>query len=116
MKDIKHNQSNRMPCVLLATGLTILGGCADWSSNPARTQADYGASVHNMVSNQVYDPDKAQHPEDKLPDGMEGNKTGSVLNKTYRGLVFVPKEDLRHTTTYGQPNISIIGGSGGSAR
>ncbi len=111
MKEIKHNQSSTMPCVLLAISLMVLGGCAEWSSNPARTQADYGSSVRNMVSHQVYDPDKAQHPEALPPDGMDGNKTGSVLNKTYRGLVFVPKQELRHPSLYGQPNISILGGS-----
>lgn len=101
---------------LLAISLAVLGGCSAWSSNPAHTQADYGASVRNMVSNQIYNPDKAQNPDALLPDGMDVDKTDSVLNKTYRGLVFVPKEELRHTTTYGQPSISIIGGSRGGAR
>jgi hypothetical protein len=101
---------------LLTISLAVLSGCSAWSSNPARTQADYGASVRNMVSNQIYNPDKAQNPDALLPDGMDVDKTGAVLNKTYRGLVFTPREDLRHITTYGQPNISILGGSGGGAR
>ncbi|TRW89693.1 lipoprotein [Candidatus Methylobacter oryzae] len=107
---------NMRRSVLLAVSLAALSGCSAWSSNPVRTQANYGASVRNMVSNQIYNPDKAQNPDALLPDGMDGDKTDSVLNKTYRGLVFVPREDLRHTTTYGQPNISILGGSGGAAR
>ncbi|HEY8037128.1 MAG TPA: hypothetical protein VIF37_16220 [Methylobacter sp.] len=104
-----------MPCVLLAVSLMVLDGCAEWSSTPAHTQANYGSSVRNMVSNQVYNQNKAQHPAALLPDGMEGNKSDSVLNSTYRGFVFVPKEDLHHSTTYGQPSMSIIGG-GGSTR
>ena len=118
MKYIKRNQSSRMPCVLLSISLMGLGGCAEWSSTPARVQADYGNSVLSQVNNQIYNPDKAQHPAALMPDGMEGNKADTVLNTTYRGLIFVPKEELRHTTIYGQPSISNFGGSGsgGSTR
>ena len=93
-----------------------LNGCAEWSSTPTRVQSNYGESVRSLVSNQIYNPDKAQHPATLLPDGMEGNKADAVLNSTYRGLIFVPKEDLRHTTIYGQPSINNLGGTSGSTR
>lgn len=52
MNYLKPHRLSRIEQGLLAVSLTLLGGCAEWSSNPARTQADYGASVRNMVSKQ----------------------------------------------------------------
>jgi len=69
MNYIKHNQPSRMPCVLLAISLMVLDGCAEWSSTPARVQADYGTSVRSLVNNQIYDRAKAQHPAALLQDG-----------------------------------------------
>jgi hypothetical protein len=66
-----------------------------------RVQANYGTSVRSLVNNQIYDPNKAQHPVAKLPDGMEGHKGDSVLNDTYRALIIKPEQILRHPTLYG---------------
>lgn len=111
MKYLKPHQLSRIEQGLLVISLTLLSGCAEWSSNPARTQADYGASVRNMVSKQIYNKDKAQHPADEAPDGMEGNKTDTLLNQAYRGDIGNP-EDVRHSPL-GDPGLS---GRSGSAR
>jgi hypothetical protein len=101
MKYLKHKQSSRMPCVLLTISLMALAGCAEWSSTPARVQADYGNSVRSLVSNQIYNPEKARHPAALLPDGMEGNKADSVLNDTYRAFIVKPTQTLTHPSVYG---------------
>jgi len=117
MKYITPHQLSRIEQGLLAISLTLLGGCAEWSSNPARTQADYGASVRNMVSKQIYSEDKAQHPADEAPDGMEGNKANSVLEGTYRGLIVKPDQRLSQPSVYGVDGRGTgISTSGGSAR
>jgi hypothetical protein len=109
MKYIKHNQASMMPCVLLAISLMLLDGCADFSSTPARVEADYGASVRSLVNNQIYNPDKAQHPAALLPDGMEGNKADKVLNDVYR---IVKPAEISHSPL----GISGSGGTAGSTR
>ncbi|MGZ8160537.1 MAG: hypothetical protein ACXWT1_04890 [Methylobacter sp.] len=114
MKYLKHNQLGRMARGLLTISLIGASGCAEWSSNPARTQADYGASVRNMVTKQIYNESKAQHPAVSLPNGMEGNKAATVLNQTYRQDLGNPA-DIRHSPL-GTPGISGRGGSGGSTR
>lgn len=114
MKYVKHNQLGRMERGLLAISLIVLGGCAEWSSNPARTQADYGASVRNMVSKQIYNQNKAQHPAAMLPNGMEGNKADTVLEKAYRKDIGNPG-DISHSQL-GTSGISGRGGSGDSTR
>ena len=114
MKYLKHNQSSRMPCVLLAISLMVLDGCAEWSSTPARVQADYGNSVRSLVNNQIYNPDKAQHPAALLPDGMEGNKADTVLEKAYRQDIGNPA-DITHSQL-GTSGLSGSGGSGSSTQ
>ena len=84
MKHLFHNQPASIGRLLLAASLMVLGGCAEWGSNPARMQADYGASVRKLVSNQIYNPSKARYPAALAPDGMEANKADSILNSTYR--------------------------------
>ena len=115
MKDLKLKLARSMPCVLLAISLLTLDGCAEWSSNPVRVQANYGASVRSLVNNQIYYPNKAQHPAALMPDGMEGNKADSVLNGTYRALIVKPTETLTHPSTYGidgrGAGTSKLGGS-----
>lgn len=114
MKYLKHNQLGRMARGLLTISLIGASGCAEWSSNPVRTQADYGASVRNMVTKQIYNESKAQHPAVSLPNGMEGNKADTVLNQTYRQDLGNPA-DIRHSPL-GTPGLSGRGGSGGSTR
>jgi hypothetical protein len=110
MNYVKHNQPNCMGRALLAASLMVLGGCAEWSSDPARTQADYGASVRNMVSKQIYNENKAQHPAALLPNGMEGNKADTILEgRTYRGDIGDPT-DIR-PSLLGTPGLSGRGGS-----
>jgi hypothetical protein len=110
---IQHQLRVFLLVIIVMLGLNC---CAEWSSTPTRVQSNYGESVRSLVSNQIYNPQKAKNPATLAPDGMEGNKADAVLNSTYRGLIFVPKEDLRHITTYGQPGINHIGSTGGSSR
>lgn len=115
MKDLRHNQPNHIGCVLLATGLTLLSGCAEWSGNPARVQSNYGASVRNMVNEQIYNQNKAQYPAGLLPSGIEGDKAITILEgRTYRGDTGNP-DNIGHSQL-GNPGISGSGGSGGSTR
>ena len=112
MKYINNKQPCRMAQVLLAISLITLGGCAEWgewSSNPVRLQDDYGNSVRNMVNMQIYNPDKAQQPEALLPDGMEGNKAGTALDKAYRQDIGKPADINK--SQLGTPGISGSGGS-----
>ncbi|MGZ5055216.1 MAG: hypothetical protein ACXWAT_09785 [Methylobacter sp.] len=115
MKYIKHNQLGRIEQGLLAISLIVVGGCAEWSSTPARTQTDYGASVRNMVNKQIYNnANNAQHPAASLPNGIEGNKATTILNQAYRKDIGNPG-DINHSTL-GNANMSGSGGSGGSTR
>lgn len=115
MKYVKHNQLGRMERGFLAISLIVVGGCAEWSSTPARVQSDYGASVRNMVNQQIYNnANNAQHPAALLPTGIEGNKAGTILEKAYRKDVGNPG-DISHSSL-GDPSLSGRGGSGGSTR
>jgi hypothetical protein len=100
MKQIKRTQS----MLWLLPTILLLEGCAGWNSAPARLQADYGASVRNMINNQIYDAAKTQSPDALAPDGMEGYKGDTILDKAYRRDVGKPS-DVSH---------SQLGTSGGS--
>ena len=115
MKYLKYKQSSRMPCVLLTISLMALEGCAEWSSTPARVQADYGNSVRSLVNNQIYNPDKARHPAALLPDGMEGNKADTVLDE---GLSPGHRQPERHfpQSVWNSRVFPAVGGSGGSTQ
>jgi hypothetical protein len=78
----------------------LASGCgAAWNATPERTQADYGASVRNMVNNQIYDPVKTQQPAVLAPDGIEGNKADATLQSAYRGVIGKPEEVRRPQST-----------------
>ena len=83
-------------CLLLAAG-----GCAEWSATPARLEANYGASVRNMVLNQTANPDKARHPAPQAPDGADGVKAQGVLEQAYRQDVGNPGAVRRHDSAFG---------------
>jgi hypothetical protein len=99
--------------ILLLAIIVMLGlnGCAEWSSTPTRVQSNYGESVRSLVSNQIYNPQKAKNPATLAPDGMEGNKADTVLQKAYRNDIGNPG-DVKHSQL-GSPGLS---GSGGSTR
>jgi hypothetical protein len=99
--------------ILLVGIIVMLGlnGCAEWSSTPTRVQSNYGESVRSLVSNQIYNPEKAKNPATLAPDGMEGNKADAVLQKAYRNDIGNPG-DVKHSQL-GSPGLS---GSGGSTR
>ncbi|MGR9013179.1 MAG: hypothetical protein ACU83U_05990 [Gammaproteobacteria bacterium] len=114
MKYLKHNQLGRIELGFLAISLTLIGGCAEWSSTPTRVQDDFGASVRNMVLQQTYNPAKAQSPTALAPDGIDSNKARTILDKAYRQDTGNPA-DISHSPL-GTSGISGSGGSGGSAR
>jgi hypothetical protein len=96
---------------LLATGLLALAACADWSATPARIDRNFGHAVGNMVTQQVYNPGKAQHPAAKAPDGIEGMKAEGAL-EVYRSDTGKPADVEKKTS------LGVIGrtGSSGSSR
>ena len=111
MKCDKDKQLGQSARVLIASCLITLGGCSAWNATPVRMQADYGNSVRNMVNNQIYTPSKAQSPAILAPDGMEGAKAESALEKAYRQDIGKP-EVVRQHSRLGTPGSSGVGGGG----
>jgi len=110
---MKHEKCQRLgnPArIVVVTGLMALGGCAAWKAPPARVEANYGASVRNMVFSQIANPDKARHPAAEAPDGLDGVKAESVLDKAYRKDAGDPKRVRQHST-FGLPGLSSGTGS-----
>lgn len=112
---MKHATQKHAAQLILAVGFLALQGCAAWNSAPARTRADYGLSVRNMVNNQIYNPARAQYPAAVAPDGIEGNKSDRILEKAYRTEVGSP-ERVRQHTLLGTPGGFGAGTSGGGMR
>lgn len=102
MKHKNCQQLGNPARLLAAAALLALGGCAGWDSTPARVEANYGASVRNMVFNQIANPDKARHPAPQLPDGLDGVKEESVLDQAYRKDIGKPNTVRQHST-FGTP-------------
>ncbi|MDD5036961.1 MAG: hypothetical protein PHE55_19720 [Methylococcaceae bacterium] len=101
----QYEQLARSVRWFFAFSLALLGGCAEWSSTPARVQAHYGASVRSLVNSQIYNPYKAHYPATLLPDGLEGNKAESELEGVYRPDIGKPA-DVRRRTTIGATGTS----------
>ncbi len=114
---MKHAIPKHAAQLILAVGFLALQSCAAWNSAPARTRADYGLSVRNMVNNQIYTPARAQYPAAVAPAGMEGNKadgndTGKGILKSYREDIGDPNWVRQHTLL-GTPGGFGAGASGG---
>lgn len=106
---MKHTTHQRIAArMLLAAGLLALAACADWSATPARLERNYGSSVRNMVTHQIYNPAKAQRPAALAPDGIEGNKAERALEKAYRNDIGSPPQVERKSS------LGVIGRSGSS--
>ena len=106
---------------LYAISLLLLTGCAKWSSDPTRLQADYGQSVRSMVNNQIYNPSKSQNPAALAPDGMEANKADTILNggDSYGSTGYrtdIGKVDNVSHSALGAPGISTQGSGSTSGR
>ena len=71
--------------ILLSLLGAFISGCSWSSSTPLRTTADYGQSVHTMVTQSIYDVQKNEHPDRYAPDGMEGQKASVTLQRAYQG-------------------------------
>lgn len=66
-------------CVALA-----LGACA--SDPKQENDPAFGASVRNMVQQQIHNPDAALNPPAEAPSGMDGERTATTM-KAYRAAV-----------------------------
>lgn len=97
-------------CILLTV---LLSGCSQWSSTPWRLQADYGASVNRMRLAQTLNPDRATHPDQRLPEGMEGNKADKILENVYRQNLGAPDQIGKHLIV--GPGVGGTSGGGSGA-
>ena len=113
MKAINYTALKTPAPYLFAISLYLLTGCAQWNSDPARLQADYGQSVRAMISNQLYNPSKSQTPAVLAPDGMEANKADSLLTG-YRSDI--GKVGNVGHSALGAPGLANQGGTGTSTR
>lgn len=78
--------------LIAALGPVLLAGCT--GADPVRVEQDFGKSVRNMVSAQIYDPEAARDPPSDPPLEMDGQKSENVL-RTYRSDVSKPQEVRR---------------------
>ena len=89
-----------------------LAGCQEWMAEPVRVEDNYGQSVRMSMVNQIYDPERARHPEALAPDGLgDGIKNVKVLQRAYQGDVGSPQR-VRQPA---QLNIQNGGGGGSGA-
>jgi len=96
--------------------MLLLSACAGWDSAPERIQADYGLSVRNLVNNQIYYPEKAQHPATLAPDTLDGMKAESILKDGYRSVLAKPDEVRKRTSLSVMGSGSSGGGGGGGTQ
>lgn len=62
----------------------VLGACA--SDPKQENDPAFGASVRNMVQQQIHNPDAALNPPAEAPAGMDGERTSTTM-KAYRAAV-----------------------------
>jgi hypothetical protein len=89
--------------------LALTAGCQEWMAEPVRVEQSYGQSVKTAMLNQIYDPERARHPEAMAPDGTSDSiKSIKVLQRAYQGDIGSPQRVRQQA----QLNIQS-GGSGG---
>ena len=76
--------------ILFLLFVAALGGCSIFSATPERVIRDYGNSVQGMVSQSIYNKEKATHPASNAPDGIEGQKAAVIYQRAYQSDVGVP--------------------------
>ena len=71
----------RLTFSVLAAALiaAAIQGCADFSSRPARVEADYGNSVRHMVRQQIYNRETIDSPAIDPPTQFDGQRAAAVL-------------------------------------
>lgn len=111
MKHEKYASPETTIRFVFVAALSLSAGCAGWTATPERLQADYGASVHTLVNNQIYDTEKYQHPGVLAPDGMDGIKAESVLQDTYRNVTGKPEEVRKRVSAASSGGASSGGGT-----
>jgi hypothetical protein len=97
----------------VAALIILLNGCTGWNSAPERLKADYGQSVRNLVNNQIYYPEKSQHPDALAPDVLDGMKADTILKDGYRSVLAKPDEVRKRTSLSVMSSGSGGGGMGG---
>jgi len=108
-----NNLQRRSGAVLL---LALLTGCQDWMAEPVRVQQGYGQSVRTAMVNQIYDPERARHPEALAPEGLgDGIKSIKGLQRAYQSDVGSPQRVRQPPQLNIQANSAGNGGGGGSS-
>jgi type IV pilus biogenesis protein CpaD/CtpE len=67
-------------------GVLVLGAC---TTKPTRTEANFGASVRQMIEAQTFDPGTRENPSAVAPEGGDGKRLEGVLEQ-YRTDVAKP--------------------------
>ncbi len=70
---------------------SLAAGCATTDTDPVRVEDDFGKSVRQMISAQIYDPAAARNPAVQPPMGLDGVQATAVL-QAQREHVGDPKE------------------------
>ncbi|MEN8260689.1 MAG: hypothetical protein ABFS02_08910 [Pseudomonadota bacterium] len=96
----------------LTLAMSLVAGCADWSSTPVRLVEDYGNSVRQLREGQTYDQAKLLYPNPEPLKSYDGNKGERVLERAYRQDIGRP-QNVRRQITVGSGSGSG-GGSGAS--
>ena len=86
---------NHFMSAALLTATTLLSACA---SPESRVTEDFGTSVRQMVSGQVYDVEAAAHPSEETTLGMDATKAAADVNRVYR-RTDITKETIKAVTT-----------------
>ncbi|MDP9139869.1 MAG: hypothetical protein M3O62_03650 [Pseudomonadota bacterium] len=81
----------RMTAATTTVLLLLLAGCATTDTDAVRVEEDFGKSVRQMISAQIYDPTAAQQPPSEPPMGLDGVQSEAVL-KVQREHIGDPKE------------------------
>ena len=86
----------------------LLAGCQEWMAEPVRVEQHYGQSVRVAMTEQLYDPGRAMHPDPVGPEGLsDGIKSIKVLQRTYQSDIGQPQR-IRQ-----QHGYSVLGGGSG---
>jgi type IV pilus biogenesis protein CpaD/CtpE len=80
------NSYKTLAVLLGSAGVAMLAAC---SSKPTATEANFGASVRQMIEAQTHDPSTLTAPSTETVDGGDGRRLEAVL-ETYRTDVAKP--------------------------
>jgi hypothetical protein len=111
MKFLQNSQGVRRPscqCSVSLILVSLLTGCADFSSTPTQVNRHFGEAVLEMQLAQTYNPDTRRYPSSEPILTRDGQKIHSLLNSTYRNDVWQidlqrsEKDNITHNNTVRQ--------------